>query len=78
MLAVSASRDVERTAYYNDVMRQLDAHHVLYGIVREQGRALGQLSLYRPKAARTFDVAEQEALASIMHYVAHGVAHRRR
>lgn len=71
---VTASAATERTAYYNEVMRHLDAHHVLYGIVREQGRALGQLSLYRPKSARTFTATERNELASIMRYVAHGVS----
>ena len=58
-------------------MRHLDAHHVLYGIVREQGEALGQLSLYRPKSTRTFGPAQRTELTSIMHYVAHGVSQRR-
>lgn len=78
VLAVSASRDAEQSDYYNEVMRHLDAHHVLYGIVREQGRAIGQLSLYRPKSARTFGPAERAELASIMHYVSHGVCNRAR
>jgi hypothetical protein len=34
-------RRPERSAYYNEVMRHLDAHHVLYGVVRRQ-KALGQ------------------------------------
>jgi DNA-binding CsgD family transcriptional regulator len=78
VLAVSASRDAEQSDYYNEVMRHLDAHHVLYGIVREQGRAIGQLSLYRPKSASTFGPAERAELASIMRYVSHGVCNRAR
>ncbi|MFO1316540.1 MAG: helix-turn-helix transcriptional regulator [Burkholderiales bacterium] len=76
VIAVSATSAAERTAYYNEVMRHLDAHHVLYGIVREQGRSLGQLSLYRPKSARTFSTAERGELSAIMRYVAHGVSQR--
>lgn len=78
VIAESASPHAERTAYYNEVMRHLDAHHVLYGIVREQGQALGQLSLYRPKSAPTFAVADERALAGVMRYVAHGVSRRTR
>jgi DNA-binding CsgD family transcriptional regulator len=78
VLAVSATSAAERSAYYNEVMRHLDAHHVLYGVVREQGEALGQLSLYRPKSARTFSTAERGELAAIMRYVAHGVSVRAR
>lgn len=76
VVAVSATGAAERSAYYNEVMRCLDAHHVLYGVVREQGRALGQLSLYRPKSARTFASAERGELSAIMRYVAHGVSQR--
>ncbi len=74
---VTASAAAERTAYYNEVMRHLDAYHVLYGIVREQGEALGQLSLYRPKSTTTFSSTQRAELTSIMRYVAHGVSQRR-
>jgi DNA-binding CsgD family transcriptional regulator len=47
---------------------------VLYGVVREQGAALGQVSLYRPADAPAFSPREREDLASVMRYVAHGVA----
>jgi DNA-binding CsgD family transcriptional regulator len=76
VMAVSPSAATERSGYYNDVLKTLDAHHVLYGIVREQGRALGQLSLYRPKAAPAFTSAQRSELTSIMPYVAHGIAQR--
>lgn len=74
--AVSPSAALERSGYYNEVMRALDAHHVLYGVVREQGQALGQLSLYRPKSAPAFSAAQRTELSSIMRYVAHGVSQR--
>jgi DNA-binding CsgD family transcriptional regulator/PAS domain-containing protein len=74
--AVTASAAAERSPYYNEVMRHLDAYHVLYGIVREQGEALGQLSLYRPKSTSTFSSIQRADLTSIMRYVAHGVSQR--
>lgn len=74
VVAVSPSAAEEQSPYYNDIMRQLEAHHVLYGIVREQGRSLGQMSLYRPKSARPFGSSQRAELASIMRYVGHGVA----
>ena len=76
VIAVSPTVALERSPMYNEVFRHLDAHHVLYGIVREQGQAIGQLSLYRPKSARAFSAAERAELSSIMRYVAHGVSHR--
>ena len=78
VIAVSPSAAVERSPYYNEVSRHLDAHHVLYGIVREQGQALGQLSLYRPKSAQAFSAVQRSELSSIMRYVAHGVSQRGR
>ncbi len=72
--ALTPSAETERSAYYNEVFRQLDAHHVLYGVVREQGQALGQLSLYRPKSAPAFSATQRTELTSVMRYVAHGVS----
>lgn len=77
VIAVSPSAAAERSPYYNEVFRPLDAHHVLYGIIREQGEAIGQLSLYRPKSAPAFSAAERSELSSVMPYVAHGISHRR-
>lgn len=74
VVATSAEGDFMRSPYYNEIMRQLDAHHVLYGIVREQGAALGQISLYRSPEAPAFSPRERNELASVMRYVGHGVA----
>ena len=41
----TASTELTKTAYYNEILRHLDAHHVLYAVIRDQGHALGQLSL---------------------------------
>src|SRR3954468_3555175 len=76
VVATSTSDALAQSPYYNDVFRHLDAHHVLYGVARAQGHAVGQLSLYRPKSARPFASAQRAELASIMHYVAHGVSQR--
>jgi DNA-binding NarL/FixJ family response regulator len=74
--STSASAETERSKYYNEVLRPLEAHHVMYGIVREQGQAVGQLSLYRPKSSAPFSQEERSNLNSIMRYVAHAVSHR--
>ena len=76
--AATPSAASERSPYYNEVMRHLEAYHVLYGIVREQAQAIGQLSLYRPKTAATFSPGERAELTSIMRYVVHGVSQRGR
>ena len=72
----SADAALQRTAYYNEILRELDAHHVMYGVVRDHGSALGQISLYRSKKSSEFDAKARADLASILHYVAHAVAAR--
>ncbi|MBC8022660.1 MAG: helix-turn-helix transcriptional regulator [Burkholderiales bacterium] len=74
VVSTSADGDLRKTEYYNEILRRLDAHHVLYGIVREQGAALGQLSLYRPLDAPAFSPRERADLASVIRYVGHGIA----
>jgi DNA-binding CsgD family transcriptional regulator len=74
VVSTSADGELRKTEYYNEILKRLDAHHVLYGIVREQGAALGQLSLYRPPDAPAFTPRERADLASVMRYVAHGIA----
>ena len=74
VVSMSADGELRKTDYYNEILKRLDAHHVLYGIVREQGAALGQLSLYRPLDAPAFTPRERADLASVMRYVAHGIA----
>ncbi len=74
VVSTSADGELRKSAYYNEILKRLDAHHVLYGIVREQGAALGQLSLYRPLDAPAFTPRERADLASVMRYVAHGIA----
>ncbi len=70
----SPSTEYVRTAYYNEILRHLDAHHVLYGVVRDQGSAIGQLSLYRSKDSRAFTAADRAAVRDISRYVAHAAA----
>ncbi len=70
----SASPELLKTAYYNDILRHLDAHHVMYSVIRDQGHALGQLSLYRPKSAAAFNARERAAVNDISRYVAHAVS----
>jgi DNA-binding NarL/FixJ family response regulator len=68
------SQELLQTSYYNEILRHLDAHHVMYAVIRDQGDALGQLSLYRPRNAPAFGPAERTALKSITRYVAHAVS----
>ncbi len=69
----TASPELAKTAYYNEILRHLDAHHVMYAVIRDQGHALGQLSLYRPRQSSAFNAEERSAIQDISHYVAHAV-----
>ncbi|MCY7387292.1 MAG: LuxR C-terminal-related transcriptional regulator [Burkholderiales bacterium] len=69
----TASPELTRTAYYNEILRHLDAHHVMYAVIRDQGHALGQLSLYRPRQSPAFSAEDRSAIKDIAHYVAHAV-----
>ncbi len=62
-----------RTTYYNEILRHLDAHHTMYAVIRDQGDALGQLSLYRTRNAPAFTAAERTSIRDITRYVAHAV-----
>ena len=69
----TASTELTKTAYYNEILRHLDAHHVMYAVIRDQGHALGQLSLYRPRRSISFSAEDRSAIKDISHYVAHAV-----
>ena len=75
--SVSASSDMSATAYYKEILKELDAHHVLYAIVRDHGNALGQLSLYRSRRSIAFSAADRSAIGDIIHYVSHAVSRPR-
>lgn len=74
VIASTADESLQRTSYYNEILRHLDAHHMLYAIIRDQGSPLGQLSLYRPKSAPAFGHSERMALNEASRFVAHAVA----
>lgn len=73
VMSYSADSALQRTAYYNEILRHLDAHHILYAIIREQGSPLGQLSLYRPGNEEPFSASERGLLNSVRRYVAHAI-----
>lgn len=74
--ALQVDSAFQKSAYYNEILRDLDAHHVLHGIVRDHGDTLGQLSLYRPANEPPFERVHEEELQSVLHYLAHAVGAR--
>ena len=62
-----------RTELYRSVMQHLGAEHALYCVIRERGRSLGQLSLYRSAKGTPFVAAERTAIAGVAGYIARGL-----
>lgn len=59
--------------YYNLIWRRFDAHHVLHGVIRERGRNVGLLSLYRTRSDPPFSPQDETRLAEIVGYIARGL-----
>jgi DNA-binding CsgD family transcriptional regulator len=79
--AFSVTDALRRTEFYRHVLHQLGAQHVLFCVVRDRDRPLGQLSLYRGERRAAFGVPERHAIQAIAGYIAHGlddsIAHAR-
>lgn len=71
------SDEFYRSDYYNLVWRHLDAHHVMYAVVRERERPLGLLSIYRSAKDPPFTSDEESRISGVLHYLAHGLVQRR-
>jgi DNA-binding CsgD family transcriptional regulator len=63
----------QKTDYFRDVMRQLDAYHVLYGVIKDGARPLAQISFYRGRADKQFDTGSANTLRSLLRYLAIGL-----
>jgi DNA-binding CsgD family transcriptional regulator len=59
-----------KSAYYKEILSYLEAHHVLYAVIRDKKAPIGQLSLYRPREAKAFTAADRAAIRDISHYIA--------
>jgi hypothetical protein len=69
----SFSRAEQNTEYFRDVMRRLDAYHVLYGVLKDGTRPLAQISFYRGVADNSFDKQSTDTLRSVIRYLAIGL-----
>ncbi len=74
-LVTSGAPDAKllNSSYYDEILRTLDAYHVLHAVIRDQGDALGLLSLYRDKGSKPFEEIDRQEIAQITKYVAHAV-----
>ncbi len=62
------------SAYYQEVLAPLGVEHFLYAVVRHQGVAVGQLSLYRGPKEPPFSEADEATLTEVLHYLGEALA----
>lgn len=73
----SFDAEEQATSYFEDVMRPLDAYHVLYGILRDGARAFGQISLYRGRGDKPFTHESASVLQGLLRYLSAGLVLRK-
>src|SRR5581483_11177054 len=66
----------QASEYFEDVLRPLDAYHVLYGVLRDPKRAYGQISLYRGREDGPFTAESATDLEALLRYVSAGLVMR--
>lgn len=72
----SFSRIEQNTDYFCDVMKRLDAYHVLYGVLKDGTRPFAQLSFYRGVGDKPFEKESADTLRSLLRYLETGLAVR--
>jgi DNA-binding CsgD family transcriptional regulator len=58
---------------YNQVLRGHDQHHNLHSLVRQQGKPVGMLTLFRPRQQKPFNSREQMLCSQLLPYVSHAL-----
>ena len=66
----------QTSTYFRDVLAQLDAYQILYGILRDGTRPLGQISFYRGVHDCEFGRRDQDVLRGLLRYLAIGLRPR--
>ena len=63
----------QESAYFRDVLSQLDAYQILYGVLRDATRPFGQISIYRGAGDPEFGRRDQDALRGLLRYLSIGL-----
>ena len=69
----SFSAKEQATPYFAEILRPLDAYHVLYGIVRHETKPFAQVSLYRGASDAAFNRRDEASLRDLLGYLARGL-----
>ena len=67
------SKADEASDYFREVLLRLEAHKILYGILRDGSRPIGQISFYRGARDPEFGRRDQETLRGLLRYLSLGL-----
>jgi DNA-binding CsgD family transcriptional regulator len=67
------SKAEQASNYFREVLSRLDAYQILYGVLRDQSRPIGQLSFYRGARDPEFGRRDQEMLRGLLRYLSFGL-----
>jgi DNA-binding CsgD family transcriptional regulator len=59
--------------YFREVLSRLDAHQILYGVLKDGARPVGQISFYRGSREREFGRRDQDMLRGLLRYLSMGL-----
>jgi DNA-binding CsgD family transcriptional regulator len=63
----------QESAYFRDVLSQLDAYQILYGVLRVAAQPFGQISIYRGERDPEFGRRDQDTLRGLLRYLSIGL-----
>lgn len=67
------SKADQSSDYFREVLSRLDAHQILYGVLRDGSRPIGQISFYRGARDPEFGRRDQETLRGLLRYLSLGL-----
>jgi len=67
------SKADQASDYFREVLRPLDAYQILYGVLRDGSRPIGQISFYRGARDPEFGRRDQEMLRGLLRYLSLGL-----
>ncbi|MEP6701645.1 MAG: LuxR C-terminal-related transcriptional regulator, partial [Betaproteobacteria bacterium] len=70
---LTVTDSMRQTEFYRNVLVHLGAEHVLFCVIRDRDRPLGQLSLFRNARRPAFGAADRSAIGAVAGYIAHGL-----
>jgi DNA-binding CsgD family transcriptional regulator len=71
--ARKVSKADQASDYFREVLSRLDAYQILYGVLRDGSRPIGQISFYRGARDPEFGRRDQEMLRGLLRYLSLGL-----